>query len=54
MLHSCSILMSTERLISVEFDAVDRQTIVHGLFALAFATALCRAGEEPPVLALQH
>ena len=55
----CSILVSTERVISVEFVAVDRQNNSDdcGLFALAFATALC-AGEDPQYLhfntELQH
>ena len=51
----CLILMPTERLISLEFVAVDRQNNSNdcGVFALAFATALC-AGEDPPVLAFQH
>ena len=47
----CSILMPTERLISLEFVAVDRQNNSNdcGVFALAFATALC-AGEDPQYL----
>ena len=47
----CSIFMPTERLISLEFVAVDRQNNSNdcGVFALAFATALC-AGEDPQYL----
>ena len=47
----CSILVSTEHVISVEFVAVDRQNNSDdcGLFALAFATALC-VGEDPQYL----
>ena len=45
--------MSTERVISVEFVAIGIgkiiQTTACGLFALAFATALC-AGEDPQYL----